>query len=1335
MHSGAAHEPADAPHGRAAAQAVDVNAAGMRSTSGLPCPSGPPQTNFKCLPSCVVNDDWARAMGLPSKAEHTAARVAALKNPVTHACPTANIDVWMITRQTDMAPASILLRSLDLFMPCRGETHVVVDEEDLPKMLGWIWSLRPPKTYPFRIPCSLAEVPGYIMQAWLMLHADRFLGPNADYIMWLDSDALLGMPVTCGSLFDPAGLVYQVSWPIISHGQFRESCEYVFRRPCLRSYMATFPFTMPRDSMPRFRAHLAQKIGEQNGRSPSRRQSFDEAFKQYVDHGNHLHLSGQTKGWLIMGMSQFVWMGEYMRTEEPGAVRQAACARWGTDRRSRDASTCFNYAPPGLHMSWGNCLYTGAPGCAATKWFSTPQQHNASKKAGYDHSKKFGSTYIRAANEIMWHGYCLKHRLMHLSMPTGCPTMGPLRPHEEVMIYGHHAFDNGWAQANLSDVMSSYVLDPPNDGSCHAKADRYRGGATDGGNGGGSGTAPAPTAALPLPRTWRPTSCSRNVTRVLITGISGMIGSHIARVLVDAECTTVYGLVRPRTDLSALQGILQRVELVKGDIADAVGMRRLIESLQPHYIYHMAAQAINGISTIIPDLTLDVNVRGTLNLLEPVRDSVRTWALARGVPCRVLFAGSSTEYGRTADDKNGAALPEDAVLSPVTPYGLSKLAGENLANQYHMAYNVSVVTARFFIQVGVGGTDSLAIHEFCKQIALAEQGLGPAVVLHGNLDTSRDMTDASDSAPVIVALAERGVTGEAYNIGSGRTMTVLDLLQTALRLARVRVEARVDADRFRAYDEKVLLADNAKVRALTGWVPSTNMTVTVHRILDYWRRKVATVYAPLDAPGPSLAKAMPEQSARLAAAVEGGGASGTLFRARRVREYRGERLFTNPVASVTKANGAAAAEDAHGARRCVNWAVCTTINEPTDAVRSVAQLRGWCLVVVGDRKGPATYPLTHGVSSRAGHHGGSVMYLTPANQDALQYRILEHLPWNHFGRKNVGYLFAISHGAERIFDFDDDNMLLCLGHHAIPLLHVHQPTLIHEVESEEPVYNLYAQMVSSNTTTWPRGFPLDRVRDASTNSAVWRSGVGRRVGILQSLADVDPDVDAIYRLVGGALPFYFRGQRSPLRRVESPDLPAAETPALRAFAAKPLRLEQLTDCKEQEDLADSASTGKSRGTTPGLGAPVGLRPGTMMPYNAQACLHFYDAMWGMLLPSTVHGRVSDIWRGYMAQRLMWNLNLTIAFSAPWVAQYRNVHTALADLAAEQPLYRQSGELISALRRWTPTTSTLPGQIEELYIHLFELDILEERDVLLAQAWLHDLLRLGYEFPAPLRNRL
>ena len=426
-----------------------------------------------CQKWCVEDDDWAAAMGLPSEVEQARAREAALANATVPNCPTANIDVWLITLQRDFWPTSFLLRSLDLFMPCRGDTHIVVEEEDLRKALPWTYTAnRPPKYYPFRVPCRLAMVPGYILQAWLMLYADRFMSPTSEYIMWVDTDSLLAMPITCNSLFDPSGRVYQVSWPISSHRQFTDSCDYILGRTCQRSFMATFPFTMPRESMARLRRFITQTVGSKQPRlpgSPAAVTNLDDAFAVYVLAGKQHAAIG--RGNFVMGMSQFVWMGEYMRTEEAHRVRQVPCSRFGGGMDKM----CLNYCPPGIHLAWGNCLYTGAPRCVTLKWAPKAAERAGAAAAGVEWSSKFGAGYISAAEEIMHHGDCIRRRMANLSMPSTCVhaglASGPIRPHPDVMIYGSFAFEeNGLAAANFDRVMERYKPDPPGLASCHERS-------------------------------------------------------------------------------------------------------------------------------------------------------------------------------------------------------------------------------------------------------------------------------------------------------------------------------------------------------------------------------------------------------------------------------------------------------------------------------------------------------------------------------------------------------------------------------------------------------------------------------------------------------------------------------------------------------------------------------------------------------------------------------------------------------------------------------------------------------------------------------------------------
>lgn len=317
-----------------------------------------------------------------------------------------------------------------------------------------------------------------------------------------------------------------------------------------------------------------------------------------------------------------------------------------------------------------------------------------------------------------------------------------------------------------------------------------------------------------------------------------MIGSYLARELVKDPCITVYGLVRWRSNLHNLQGLLGRMALVYGDLADAFRIRDLVRQLLPDRIFHFGGQAINNVGFDSPQYTLQVNIMGTLNLLEAVREVEGLRAHTR-----ILLAGSSTEYGKTGDDWDGAPIPETAPLLPVSPYGVSKVSAEMLARQYFLAYGVQTVIARIFIHVAPGGTEHLAIQEFSRQVAMIEGGLQEPRLRHGNLECSRDMTDVRDSAPVFLALLERGVPGEAYNVGSNITYTTQQILDLILEQARVPVTAEVDSSRFRRYDEKVLLADISKLVRLLGWVPKPNMRRTVVEVLDYWRREVSLRYA------------------------------------------------------------------------------------------------------------------------------------------------------------------------------------------------------------------------------------------------------------------------------------------------------------------------------------------------------------------------------------------------------------------------------------------------------------------------------------------------------------
>ena len=372
---------------------------------------------------------------------------------------------------------------------------------------------------------------------------------------------------------------------------------------------------------------------------------------------------------------------------------------------------------------------------------------------------------------------------------------------------------------------------------------------------------------------------------------------------------------------------------------------------------------------------------------------------------------------------------------------------------------------------------------------------------------------------------------------------------------------------------------------------------------------------------------------------------------------------------------------------CARWGVVTTIFEPSEAVRRWVRVEGWCLVIVGDKKSPKVYETRWS----PGEGNDAVVYLSPEDQEALNIEFVNSIPWNNFGRKNVGFLYAIMHGATVIWDFDDDNMLKFwipgAAPEGAPSINAAVPSgqVAETIEVMEPhnhsfpSYNPYPTLGAPTLPSWPRGLPLPHIKlpdcyDTPTKTRV----ISRRsIAVLQSLAEHQPDLDAIYRITM-PVPFSFK----------------------RSDETKPLMV------------------------------PTGV----LTPYNAQATLHFKAGFWALLLPITVHGRVSDIWRSYFAQRLFWDVGLQMGFLArPLVVQDRNPHSNLGDLDAERDLYQKSEHLINFLGRWKGKGKTLIARVEELWVTLYEHQYIELEDVVLMQQWLQSLLDIGYAFPELVEN--
>eukprot|EP00927_Polykrikos_kofoidii_P080347 TRINITY_DN77218_c0_g1_i1.p1 TRINITY_DN77218_c0_g1~~TRINITY_DN77218_c0_g1_i1.p1 ORF type:complete len:398 (+),score=45.55 TRINITY_DN77218_c0_g1_i1:27-1196(+) len=328
--------------------------------------------------------------------------------------------------------------------------------------------------------------------------------------------------------------------------------------------------------------------------------------------------------------------------------------------------------------------------------------------------------------------------------------------------------------------------------------------------------------------------------RALVTGITGMIGSHIAETLVE-HGYDVYGFVRPRSPMRNLANILSNITLVSGELTDPWRTLKVIQKLRPDRIFHFAAQAFNGLSYDDPEYTLDTNLKTTLNLLEAVRQAELTHST------RILIAGSSTVYGASTEEANGS-ISEDAPMKPVSPYGVSKAATELLAMQYARTHGLYVVIPRIFIHLAPRGVEALALHEFSRQIAMIERGLQEPVIQHGDISTLRDITDVRDSAPVFMCLPEVALSGTVVNVGSSQTYSIKQLLDLAVEKSTMNnvIKFALDSTRLRLYDEKIVVADIIRLQNLTGWSPQPDLPGLVDALLTYWRSEIDYRYPKID---------------------------------------------------------------------------------------------------------------------------------------------------------------------------------------------------------------------------------------------------------------------------------------------------------------------------------------------------------------------------------------------------------------------------------------------------------------------------------------------------------
>jgi GDP-mannose 4,6-dehydratase len=316
---------------------------------------------------------------------------------------------------------------------------------------------------------------------------------------------------------------------------------------------------------------------------------------------------------------------------------------------------------------------------------------------------------------------------------------------------------------------------------------------------------------------------------VLITGITGMVGSHLAEyILRDHPDVRVHGLVRWRSPLDNIRGVLDKVTLHQGDLRDLNSLIELMRKVKPVRIFHLAAQSYVSVSFVAPADTLHCNVIGTTNLLDAVR--------IVGLDPRIHICSSSEVYGQVREDE--VPIRESNPLRPASPYAVSKVGEDMVALQYFLSYGLKLIRTRMFTHTGPRRGDVFAESAFAKQVAEIEAGVRPNPVKVGNLDSVRTLADVRDAVRAYWLLLEKCTAGEVYNIGGVETMTVGRVLELLKGMSSKRIEHEVDPALLRPSDVTLQIPDTTKFRTATGWVPEISVEKTLRDLLDYHRRRI-----------------------------------------------------------------------------------------------------------------------------------------------------------------------------------------------------------------------------------------------------------------------------------------------------------------------------------------------------------------------------------------------------------------------------------------------------------------------------------------------------------------
>lgn len=308
----------------------------------------------------------------------------------------------------------------------------------------------------------------------------------------------------------------------------------------------------------------------------------------------------------------------------------------------------------------------------------------------------------------------------------------------------------------------------------------------------------------------------------LVIGAAGFVGSY----LIDEMCASGMEAYATKLPHEVLHN--DKAKVYDLDIMSKEDVVSLLFEIQPDYIFHLAAQSSVGLAWKNPGLTVDVNIKGSINVMDAIRELF--------YKPRVLLIGSGEEYGHIRPGET--PIQENNLLRPGNIYAATKACQNMIGNIYSKAYDMELMMVRAFNHIGPGQAPMFVVSDFCKQVAEIEKGLREPIMKVGNLAAKRDFTDVRDVVKAYVKLIVSGQPGETYNVGSGDAKAIQEILDLIVSMSTADIKVEIDPNKLRPVDVPIIEADITKINRLTGWKPEIPLEQTIRETLDYWRRNV-----------------------------------------------------------------------------------------------------------------------------------------------------------------------------------------------------------------------------------------------------------------------------------------------------------------------------------------------------------------------------------------------------------------------------------------------------------------------------------------------------------------